>query len=196
MQDIFFTADSHFGHANVIRHCDRPWVALEEHDEALTNLWNAFVPKKALVYHLGDFAMFGKQEDGTPRMKLYRRTRMRLNGKIILVSGNHDQMSADTLSCFSEVHNLLDRKINGYHFTLCHYPLLAWNRSVHNFKHPNDLKKCSIMLHGHCHNRLYRDNPYRLDVGVDGWDYTPVHIDEIIKNVEEFKLTHASERIN
>ena len=196
MQDIFFTADTHFGHTNVIKHCDRTWTDIKEHDEGLIKLWNEQVPKKALVYHLGDFAMFGKQEDGTPRMKLYRRTRMRLNGKVILVSGNHDQMDQSTLSCFSEVHKLLDRKINQYHFTLCHYPLLSWNRSVHNHKHPNDLKKCSIMLHGHCHNRLFRDNPYRIDVGVDGNNLHLWHFDDIIKNIEEFKLTYTSERIN
>lgn len=32
---IYFTADTHFGHENIIRFCDRPFVSAEEMDEVL-----------------------------------------------------------------------------------------------------------------------------------------------------------------
>ena len=32
---VFFTADLHFGHANIIRHCVRPFASVEEMDAAL-----------------------------------------------------------------------------------------------------------------------------------------------------------------
>ncbi len=31
----WFTADTHFGHANIIRHCDRPFASIEEMDDEL-----------------------------------------------------------------------------------------------------------------------------------------------------------------
>lgn len=188
MKNIFFSSDHHWQHDNIRRHCNRPWKTIQEHDEALIQRWNTIVGRGDITYYMGDFAMIPKQENGTPRMKLYRRLRMRLNGKIIIAGlGNHDQMSQDVYACFSEVHKILERKINGYSFTMCHYPLLSWNRSHWNYKQQNDIKNCSIMLHGHCHNRLNRDNPFRIDVGVDGWNYTPISIEELIKNIESYK---------
>ena len=32
---VFFTADLHFGHANIIRHCARPFASVEDMDAAL-----------------------------------------------------------------------------------------------------------------------------------------------------------------
>jgi calcineurin-like phosphoesterase family protein len=187
MNNIFFIADTHFGHSNIIKHCNRPWSTVEEHDETLIQNWNNTVKRGDLVYHLGDFAMIKENPNGIPRMKLYRKLRMRLNGKIIIAGlGNHDKMSQEIYNeCFTEVHQILERKINGYSFTMCHYPLLSWNRSHHNYKYSNNLKFCSIMLHGHCHNRLKPDNPYRIDVGIDGWDYHPFSFDQLLTSIQK-----------
>jgi len=38
----FFTADSHFGHKNVMKLCNRPWDSIEEHDEALIERHNYY----------------------------------------------------------------------------------------------------------------------------------------------------------
>ena len=32
---VWFTADTHFGHANIIRYCGRPFETKEEHDQVL-----------------------------------------------------------------------------------------------------------------------------------------------------------------
>ena len=187
MKNIFLTSDQHFSHKNILQHCNRPWKTIEEMDEALITNWNTVVKHGDMVYHLGDFAMIPKPINGIPRMKLYRKLRMRLNGKIIIAGlGNHDQMAQEIYtSCFTEVHQILERKINGYYFTMCHYPLLSWNRSHYNYKNFTNLKQCSIMLHGHCHNRLTQDNPFRIDVGIDGWNYTPILLEDLIKNIEQ-----------
>ena len=63
--------------------------------------------------------------------------------------------------------------------TLCHYPMLEWNRSRHNGK-PDS--KPSIMVHGHIHGtreqneRNAREGVYRFDCGVDASGYAPVHV--------------------
>ena len=51
---IYFTADHHFGHANIIRHCNRPFQNVEEMDMALLSNWNASVKPQDTVYILGD----------------------------------------------------------------------------------------------------------------------------------------------
>ena len=40
---IYYTADLHLGHANVIRHCDRPFKSIDEMNEALIQNWNSRV---------------------------------------------------------------------------------------------------------------------------------------------------------
>lgn len=51
---IYFTADTHFGHENVIRFCDRPFSSANEMDEAMIANWNARVRGNDTVYILGD----------------------------------------------------------------------------------------------------------------------------------------------
>ena len=168
----FFTADTHFGHYNIIRHCDRPWTA-EEHDDALVERWNSEVSKRDTVYHLGDFAMF-KSVPGKDRMKTYRKLRMRLNGKIHLILGNHDKMSQELYDTFTKVYDgIKEVKVDGEKITLCHYPMRSWNRSFHG----------SFHLFGHVHGRLEGvDTGSSCDVGIDvpEFDYKPVEW-EIIK---------------
>jgi len=171
MSNVLFSSDTHWGHYNIIRHCNRPW-SIEEHDDALVEKWNSVVGKKDVVYHLGDFAMFKSVGDGD-RMKAYRRTRMRLNGKIKICLGNHDKMSRETYDCFSEVYEgLKDLTIEHQKVTICHYPMRSWNCSFHG----------AWQLFGHVHSRLENVNTgLSLDVGVDvpDWDYKPVSWEQI-----------------
>ena len=52
----WFTADTHFGHANIIKHCNRPWPHIAAHDEALIARWNEVVGESDTAYVIGDFA--------------------------------------------------------------------------------------------------------------------------------------------
>ena len=45
MKNIYFMADSHFNHANIIYFCQRPFASVAEMNEALIAKWNARVGK-------------------------------------------------------------------------------------------------------------------------------------------------------
>jgi calcineurin-like phosphoesterase family protein len=79
---VFFTSDTHFGHTNILKYCDRPFSSTEEMDEEIIRCWNSVVKPDNIVFHLGDFA-FGT----IAQWETYRN---RLNGHIHLILGNHD----------------------------------------------------------------------------------------------------------
>lgn len=53
---IWFTADPHFGHATINRHCERPCASVAQMDEELLRNINDRVSPEDTLYHLGDFA--------------------------------------------------------------------------------------------------------------------------------------------
>ena len=53
---IWFTSDTHFGHENVLRFCERPWKTVEAMNKALIDRINACVAPDDTLYHLGDFS--------------------------------------------------------------------------------------------------------------------------------------------
>ena len=78
---IFFTADTHFGHTNILKLCNRPFDSIEEMNEAMISNWNDRVKGTDTVYIVGD--MFFRCEDAETVLK-------RLRGKKRLIVGNHD----------------------------------------------------------------------------------------------------------
>ncbi len=51
---IYFTADTHFGHKNIIGSCARPFQNVEEMDEIMIARWNERVTANDKVYIMGD----------------------------------------------------------------------------------------------------------------------------------------------
>lgn len=161
-EDVMFTADTHFGHANIIRFCDRPFKDVFHMDEALVENWNRAVSPRQTVFHLGDFGFRGSPSKLSCLHK-------RLNGNIILIRGNHDKQS--TLRMFDEVHDLVQLTVAGKtRIVLCHYAMLTWNGSFRG----------SWMLHGHSHGTLTPNYDRKItDVGVDSWGYKPVSFSQL-----------------
>ena len=168
---IYFTADTHFNHENVIKYNNRPFDSVRDMNESLVTSWNAIVKNDDVVYHLGDFA-FGKKDEITPIFNS-------LNGKKYLIIGTHDKMGAKMKwvekNCIREI------KIEGQHIVLCHYAMRVWPRSHYG----------SWQLHGHSHGGL-QPLGRQLDVGVDIHQYKPVSIDQVTKEMEN-KLANVNE---
>jgi len=89
---IFFTADLHFGHENIIRHCSRPFASVNEMDEALIANWNAVITSKDEVYILGDLTM-------RPATEAHQYL-VRLKGRKYFIRGNHDRFLRACLKSF------------------------------------------------------------------------------------------------
>jgi calcineurin-like phosphoesterase family protein len=162
MNDTWFTSDTHFYHANVIKYCNRPYSSVEEMNEAIILEWNSKVKPDDIIYHLGDFS-FAK--DISKTMEIVDR----LNGQIFLIRGNHDYgqfvKKFITHPRVIDVRDLYKLKIKDpdspsgtQEIVLCHYAMEVWNHSHYGAWH----------LFGHSHGTL-PDNldKMRLDVGMD-----------------------------
>ena len=51
---IYFIADTHFNHANIIKYCNRPFKNTDEMNKYIIRKWNSVVKETDTVYHLGD----------------------------------------------------------------------------------------------------------------------------------------------
>ncbi len=172
----YFTSDLHFGHANIIKYCNRPFETVEEMDEAIIHNWNARVTSNDIVYVIGD-VMFCRPDRAKQIMS-------RLKGRIKLVKGNHDKKLDESL--FEEIlPPLYEETIDGIKAVMCHYPLMTWNKAHYG----------SFMLHGHQHNKQAINDPRsrRYDVGVDANGYSPVLWQEIKKALNEINPNHRKD---
>ena len=56
---VFFTSDTHFSHATIIKFCQRPFKDVSHMNDELVQRWNEVVGPDDIVFHLGDFAWGG-----------------------------------------------------------------------------------------------------------------------------------------
>lgn len=175
--NMFFTSDLHFGHKNIIRFDNRPFTSVEEMDEVLIHNWNKKVKKNDLVYILGDISWHKDEKT----CEIFER----LNGRKILIKGNHDRVHGKIKNYFEEITDYKEITLPGNkHITLCHYPIVFFNR--HHYG--------AFMFYGHVHNshewqmtENYKFELEELDircnmfnVGTMVHNYEPVTFEEIV----------------
>ena len=179
---IYFTADNHFGHKNIISLCSRPWKTVAEMDEAMIALWNERVRPTDTVFILGDLFF---------RAKNVESALARLKGRKRLIVGNHDGPWMKELNperYFESVDRYLEVSDGQHGLVLCHYPLLSWNHPTRTY-----------MIHGHIHTDtdldfwpLIRARDRMLNAGADLNGYRPVTFEELLANNVRFKAEHSA----
>ena len=164
---IYFTADTHLGHSNIIKHCNRPFSSCDEMDETLIDNINSKVTKQDILYVVGDFAWGDKKSVEDYRDRIECR-------QIYLVRGNHDK--AIPTHCFEHVYDIADVKLPPPNTSfmgnvvLCHYAMRTWNHSHDRSWH----------LYGHSHNSLFEDPlSMSFDCGVDGNNFFPYSAEDV-----------------
>lgn len=175
---VFFTSDNHFGHANIIKHCERPYENVTVMDLSMIQRWNSAVRSGDIIYHLGDFTLEGPE--------VARGLFERLNGNIRILSytWHHDRhwlkelVNDPPTSQTGEKVEFLPPMVvmrTTYNATmvpttLCHYPLHSWEQQ----------HRGAWMLYGHSHKKLDLGKG-ALHVGVDTNSFRPVSIN-IVKS--------------
>ena len=148
----FVIADTHFGHENVIKYCNRPFKNADDMNYRIIKAWNETVSNNDTVFVLGDFA-FGRE--------VVTQIAPKLNGRKILIKGNHDTLPNEFYrSCgFEEVSKY---PILFEFFLMSHEPLILSETTPY------------FNYYGHIHNDpKYIETPTSKCVSVERIGYRP-----------------------
>lgn len=182
----WFTSDLHFYHTNVIAYCNRPFTSVEEMNEMLVKNWNETVGPDDLVYVLGDFSLAIRP------VELFTK---RLNGRKILVSGNHDwchpankKARGDRMAGmvakyiengFEAVYQHMVIHVDGEEINLSHMPYREDDTDQRFFNH-RLINNGNWLFCGHVHEKWQRKGNM-INVGVDVWNMRPVALETLME---------------
>lgn len=179
--EIYLTADTHFDHKRIIEFEPTRKILGKDHiqmTEGLIHKWNSVVKPNDLVIHLGDVFLCGS--------KRAEEIAARLNGRKILVAGNHD--------CFSKT------KYEKLGFEYHNYYLIDGLFLSH---HPQDASAIQTAInneaivgnvHGHVHSDIGGlDQTIYKCVSTELTYFEPIHID-VVK--EHFIKNRATNQMN
>lgn len=180
----FIISDTHFFDPVIIRHTKRGCVdpltgefsvfkdefAMNRH---MIEEWNSVVGPKDTVFHLGDFCSRCTPKQASVIFN-------NLNGKIILIAGNHDL----------ETEGLMDILRTLPFRCISEYPLL-YGRYILSHK---PLKKIGnlINIHGHSHGK----GSVGIDVSAEILKYRPISILSLMSEIADLSQKPSNKRIS
>lgn len=159
----WFTTDWHLGHYNIMKYCNRPFDTTEEMDSTIISNFNDTVHAGDVVYYLGDFSFANIDEYFA---------RLRQDITMFFIVGNHDKKIREIQKqrIIQGVYHLRDIKIEDQPITLCHYPMMSFNKSHYN----------AWQLYGHHHTDTNSSIPgKRFNVAIDLHSGKPLSLSEI-----------------
>lgn len=163
--NTWIISDTHFGHDNIIKYCDRPF----NHDALIENSWRSMVKYDDDVLHLGDVAIWYTAKH-LEWLKLVKN----LPGQKYLLRGNHDRLSKTQWEKFG---------------------MTVISEFVHDFKglkvlfshYADDLGTSGpwdLNIHGHHHNHRPHRYNYNgrsfINVSIEQMDYKPIRLKNIL----------------
>lgn len=199
---VWFTSDLHIGHDSVIKFSQRPFKDSQEMSEYIREKWNLKVKPEDQVIVVGDVYFYLDKN----QIKDYLSS---LNGKKILIRGNHDRKSREMYAIgFDLVCEEMSMTIANERVTISHYPFRinkykylfykirhflfnflkikgSWSESTKLYnKRPID--NGQFLIHGHTHSKEKIKNK-QIHVGMDAWNYEPVSLGEIGNIISKIK---------
>lgn len=185
---LWFTADMHFGHANIALFCGRPYIkpgdlteerkwasqtAADEVEARMTSdlirRWNERVKPGDTVVHVGDFCNCGRNRGVPGSKKPPEYYESVLNGKIIFVQGNHDRNNGLKYGIDTMVMEV------GRKLAFIQHRPVEREEEVPPF--------CNFVICGHVHEKWklrWVGGVLNVNVGVDVNDMYPIRQDEVV----------------
>lgn len=142
----YYISDMHLLNKNQTRagknYDNRPFADEAEMSAYFLEHWNKKVTNGDTVYIMGDISLKGKSDELVSLVA-------RLNGKKVLVLGNHDSVEDYRYRVlFHEICYMKEITENfagqAYKLVLCHFPVLMWSGQ----------HRGTILLYGHTHNSI------------------------------------------
>jgi calcineurin-like phosphoesterase family protein len=172
--DIWFISDTHFFHDNILKFVGSDGVRIrpefstvDEMNWAMVERWNSVVKPQDKVWHLGDVA-FKTTAKAAELANLLRK----LHGHKRMLVGNHDNLKSPALmNNFEKIELWKGFKDEG--FTCSHIPLRL-----------DSLRDGTVNVHGHTHQNRMKEPGY-VNVCVEVRNYTPIHLDELTREVRK-----------
>ena len=188
-QKIFFTADLHLGHKNILTMTKRKFNSIEEHDNHVINCINSVVKPEDYLYILGDLGFHRNFIE-------LLRCLSEINCKNIhVIKGNHDSLSdlvqLKRNNVIADVKEMKTVQKGSKSVFCCHYPMREWPGFYRGHYH----------AYGHVHATLPIFEK-SIDVGVDSIGFTPIEFDELVDKIDsqyreiETKVTDEDVTIN
>lgn len=168
MSKVWLISDNHFNHQKIIEYCNRPFKTVEQMNEEMIKKWNSVVKKDDKIYHLGDFGFGSKEQIANVVSKL--------NGRIFLVLGNHDNHTPQWYRD-AGIKEVYDHPIIIKDFIVLSHapqPFICDSRTPY------------VNFFGHVHDSKMFETygPRHFCACVERHDYKPVNIEEIIKHFQ------------
>ena len=167
MGNIFFTADPHYSHRNIIRMSRRPFDDVDDMNQTMIRNHNSVVSNDDDVFIIGDFMWSSKVAETNDLLG-------KLRGRKHLIVGNHDRKPVCAASGWASTSSYKEISIDNRKVVLFHYPILEWNGYWHNGLH----------VHGHVHGNMKPYHERALNAGVDVNGFIPVTLQTLIQNTK------------
>ena len=170
----YFSSDWHLGHYRSIQFSNRPFKDVDEMDSTIIHNMISPLKKGDDFYFLGDLAF-----NVASAAKFFNQ--LPKGVKFFWILGNHERTASHFIHhCVQQI-PIKEIKIRGTSVTLCHYPMITWNKSHYNawqlFGHHH------VSSHGH--DKIHHlASGKQLNVNLEFHDYKPWTEDEIVEYME------------
>ena len=172
----WWIADTHFFHDKILSFGGRNFDSIGQHNQIIRDNWNSKVKPNDKIYHVGDVILgAGHISKNHEVLDLLAS----LNGKKILISGNHDNFPKIKIyqNYFDKIIGCMEYKQK---FICTHIPV-----------HPQELEyRFKFNIHGHLHSNNIKlpngeiDKKY-INVSCEQINYTPISFEEIRNNLKK-----------